>query len=72
MSHSANRGHLVGSLRTYTAAEAAEVLKVTPFEVTRLCRKNIIPASKPGKSWIITEADLLAFIGQHRNQAASA
>ena len=55
-------------LKTYTAAEAAGVLKVTPFEVTRLCREGAIPAHKPGKSWLIFEADLEAYIKGDREQ----
>lgn len=59
------------ALKTYTAAEAAAILKVTPFEVTRLCRERVIPAHKPGKSWLIFETDLLAYIEGATEQASA-
>lgn len=59
-------------LKFYTVTEAAEVLRVTEWEVTKRCRTGLIKASKPGKSWLIAEADLLAYIESHSNQAASA
>ena len=49
-------------IRTFTAAEAAEILKVTAFEVTKLCRDERIRAHKPGKFWLIFEADLFDYI----------
>ena len=56
------------SLKYYTAAEAAPVLRVTIWEVTKLCRAGAIRASKPGLKWLIAEADLLAYINDASNQ----
>lgn len=52
-----------------TAAEVAPVLRITPYAVSELCRTNALRASKPGKSWLITPADLEAYIAAGRNRA---
>lgn len=59
-------------LKLYVAAEVAPILRVTEFEVTRLCRRGLLKASKPGRSWLISEADLLAYVEEHSNQRATA
>ena len=45
----------------YTAAEAAQILRVSPLEVARLCRVGRIKADRPGKAWLIDPADLDAY-----------
>lgn len=52
-----------------TATEVAEVLRITPYAVSELCRSKALAASKPGKSWLITQADLDAYVAAGRNQA---
>lgn len=54
-----------------TAAEAAKVLRVGPWQVIKLCRDRDLPATKPGKSWLIDPADLDAYLAAHSNQEAS-
>lgn len=51
-----------------TAADVAPILRVTPFEVTRLCRAKLLKASKPGRSWLIAPADLQAYLDAHSNE----
>lgn len=54
-----------------TAAEAAKVLRVGPWQVIKLCRAKELPATKPGKSWLIDPADLDAYLAAHHNREAS-
>jgi excisionase family DNA binding protein len=56
------------SLTFYTVAETAPILRVTEYEVSKLCRTGRLRASKPGRSWLIAESDLLEFIAAHSNQ----
>lgn len=50
------------SLKLYTIAEVAEILKVTERTVYNYVKSGSIPAAKIGKHWRIKEADLKAFI----------
>lgn len=52
-----------------TAADAAKVLRCTPYTVATMCRAGTIAASKPSKAWLIKPADLDAYITAHRNVA---
>jgi len=58
------------SLKFYTVQETAPILRVTEYEVSKLCRTGRLKASKPGKSWLIAETDLVEFIDAHSNQPA--
>ncbi|HET6916645.1 MAG TPA: helix-turn-helix domain-containing protein [Acidimicrobiales bacterium] len=49
-----------------TAAEVADVLRLTPITVVRLCREGKLPATKPAGTWLIAEPDLLAHIEASR------
>lgn len=55
-----------------TTAEAAEILRLTPWQVVNLCRAKKLAASKPSGQWLIATADLEAFIAAGSNQKASA
>lgn len=55
--------------RYLTAAEAAEVLRVGPWAVLKLCRTGELRATKPAKSWLIDEADLEKYLEAHSNTA---
>lgn len=67
---SASAGRVQGVSKQLTADEAAEVLRIGPFQVVVLCRTGQIRASKPGKSWLIDPDDLRAYLDAHRNQPA--
>jgi excisionase family DNA binding protein len=54
-----------------TAAEAAEILRTSPWVVVKLCREKALRASKPHKSWLIEPADLDAYIAAHTNDKAA-
>ena len=54
-----------------TVREAAEVLHVKAGEVRIYCAEGRLKASKPGRTWLIAEDDLYAYIEAHSNQAAS-
>ena len=54
-----------------TAAEAAGVLRMTPWEVRRKIRDGKIPATKPGRAWLIDEDDLAAYIDAHKREAVA-
>lgn len=45
-----------------TAAEVADLLRVTQWFVTERCRSGEIRAHKIGSSWRITHADYLAYL----------
>jgi excisionase family DNA binding protein len=53
--------------RFYTAAEVADILRMTPMGVVRLCRMGKLRATKPVRAWLITKADLEAFIADSAN-----
>ena len=46
----------------YTAAEAAQILRVEPYRVVKLCKAGAIKAHKPGLQWLIFPEDLQAHI----------
>ena len=48
--------------RYLTCVEAADVLRVKPWEVSRLCKAGKLRAVQPGKKWLIDPADLQAYI----------
>ena len=52
-----------------TAAEAATILRVTTWQAVKLCRDGELPATKPGKSWLIDPTDLRAYMDRHSNMA---
>lgn len=54
-----------------TATEAAKQLRVGPMQVVTLCRDGSLRASKPGKSWLIYQADIDAYIAAHTNAGAA-
>lgn len=49
------------------ADEAADVLRVKPWQVVQLCRSGRLRATKPGKSWLIHRDDLAAYIASGSN-----
>lgn len=55
------------------AAEAAPLLRLSAWQVTRLCRAGRIRASRPGGQWLIAEEDLDAYLeaGANKQEAAS-
>lgn len=53
-----------------TAIEAADVLRVGPWTVIKLCRDGKIPATKPVKSWLIAETDLDAYLADASNRTS--
>lgn len=52
-----------------TAPEAAEILRVGPWQVVALCRTGELKATKPGQKWLINPADLDAYIAAGSNTA---
>lgn len=54
-----------------TASEAADILRVGTWSVVKLCRDRELPATKPGKAWLIDLDDLRAYIDASSNQKAS-
>lgn len=53
--------------RLLTAAEAADVLRITPIQAVKLCRTGELRATKPGKAWLINPEDLDAYLDAHSN-----
>lgn len=51
-----------------TAAEAADILRVGPWQVVKLCSSGELPATKPGKAWLIRPSDLNDYLDAHSNQ----
>lgn len=52
-----------------TAAEVAERLRTTPSVIVRDCRDGKIRATKPNRSWLITEEALADYLAAHENTA---
>lgn len=51
-----------------TSSEAAQALRTSPRQITILCAKGLLRASKPGRQWLISEADLDAYVSDHENR----
>lgn len=45
-----------------TAKEAADLLRMTPGNVRRLCREGILGASHPGRAWLIPQASIDGYL----------
>lgn len=54
-----------------TAAEAADILRIKRAQVVAMCRNGELPASRPGKAWLIKSGDLDAYIAAGSNQQAA-
>ena len=48
--------------KTYTTAQVATLLHRSKTTIQRHCEKGILPATKPGKSWIVTEDGLNEYL----------
>jgi excisionase family DNA binding protein len=53
-------------MRFYTKAEAAEVLRVSPFAIAQYIKNGDLVASKPAGKILIDERDLEAFVDAGR------
>ena len=51
-----------------TPEEVAERLRTTPLVIVRACRAKELRATKPNKSWLITEDDLADYIARNYNR----
>jgi hypothetical protein len=51
------------------AHEVARILGCTVWSATQLCKKGLLPASKPMQAWLVDPADLQRYIEAHRNDA---
>lgn len=54
-----------------TTAEVADVLRLTPWQVVKLCRTGKLPATKPSGTWLISQTDLESFLAAGSNQASA-
>lgn len=54
-----------------TVAEVAEQLRMTPWQVTKMCREGKLRATKPGKSWLIPTDAVADLLDAHRNDRAA-
>ena len=48
--------------KTYTTAQVAKLLHRSKTTIQRHCEKGILAATKPGKSWIVTEDGLNEYL----------
>ncbi len=56
------------TLKFFTTAEIAEILKMNPQVIARKLQKGEIVAYKIGKDWRVSERELLAWLELHSNQ----
>jgi excisionase family DNA binding protein len=56
------------SLKFYTSAEVAEVLKMNPQVIARKLLAGEMEGYKIGKDWRVSEAQLLEFLARHSNK----
>lgn len=52
----------------HTTSEAAERLRTSTRQVTIWCASGALRASKPGKSWLISDEDIEDFISEKANR----
>lgn len=52
-----------------TVAEVAEILRVDEEQVRVWCRKGKLTATRPGRAWLIPQAQVDAFIARGWNTA---
>lgn len=55
-----------------TADEVAPVLRVTPYQVTQLCKSGKLRATKPGRNWLIEPAAVHEFLESGRPEQGAA
>ena len=55
-----------------TTEEVANTLRMKPYRVLELCREGTLPAARPGGRWLITQADLDAYVASGSNQPQDA
>lgn len=55
-----------------TTAEAADILRLTTWQVVNLCRDNKLRATKPFGKWLIDPDDLDKHIAAKFNQSGDA
>ena len=53
-----------------TAAEVAERLRTSPDTILRECRNGALRATKPNRSWLITEEAVAEYLAKNSNHAA--
>src|SRR5687768_8546423 len=56
------------TLRFFTSAEIAEILKMNPQVINRKLQAGEIEGYKLGKDWRVSEAQLVAYLERHSNQ----
>jgi excisionase family DNA binding protein len=59
---------LPSSLRLFTSAEVAEILRLHPQVVARKLQAGEIPGYKLGKDWRVSEAQLGQYLERHANR----
>ena len=59
---------LPSSLRLFTSAEVAEILRLHPQVVARKLQAGEIPGYKLGKDWRVSEEQLGLYLQRHANQ----
>ena len=63
-----NSGTAVPATTAYlTAPEVATILRLGTWQVVNLCRSGELPATKPGKKWLIDPAALQSYLDAGRN-----
>lgn len=56
-----------GMIQQLTTEEVAQTLKVHRETVLRWVRCGKLPASKPGRKWLVSPQDLERFLEEHKN-----
>lgn len=59
------------TLKFYTVAEAAPILRVNEWTVRSYIESSKLKATKPGGVWLISESDLVEFLAAGSNREAS-
>lgn len=59
-------------IRTYTAQEAAEILKCNTRHICNMCHTGEIAGFKAGRAWVITESALANYIAAKQNEREQA
>lgn len=56
----------------YTAAEVAQIIRISPSSVRQLCIDGKIPATKPAGTWLIPSAAFDTWLKSGANEALEA
>ena len=62
---------MTGTDDLLTVPEVADTLRTGPWQITKMCRKGTLRATKPGKQWLIPRSAVDELLAAHSNEQAA-